>query len=294
MQILSNNTILKTDRILVTGAGGFIGVRVVNKLLMEGYTNLCCFVRPSSNMNRLKAVLENHSVKPHIVTGDLLSRKDCVDAVSGVSVIIHLAAGFDKSFAGAFMNSALCTRNLLDAFAKEPKRKRIVNVSSFSVYSNLQLKRGGLMDESCALEDSHQTRNDAYGFGKLKQEQLVMEYGEKSNLPYVILRPGSVFGPGKSALSGRIAIDTFGFMIQIGGNQLIPLTYVDNCADAIVLASIKPGLDREIFNVVDDELLTARQFLKAYKKSQNKYGVEIHKKFSIPVATLEKHDSSSD
>ena len=111
-----------------------------------------------------------------------------------------------------------------------------------------------------------QERFDAYGFGKLKQEELVKEYGRKHNLPYVIVRPGAVFGPGKQALSGRVGINTFGFFIHLGGSNVLPLTFVDNCAEAIVLAGLKPGVEGEIFNVVDDELLTSRQFLEAYKK----------------------------
>jgi nucleoside-diphosphate-sugar epimerase len=66
---------------------------------------------------------------------DLLSRNDCRKAAEGVSVIYHLAAGFDKSFAGAFMNSALATRNLMEAFLERGQPKRFVNVSSFAVYS---------------------------------------------------------------------------------------------------------------------------------------------------------------
>jgi len=116
------------------------------------------------------------------------------------------------------------------------------------------------------LEDAPQKRFDAYGFGKLKQEELVREYGEKHGLPYVIVRPGAVFGPGKRDLTGRIGIDTFGFFIHLGGSNPLPLTFVDNCAEAIVLAGLRAGIDVEIFNVVDDEPLTSRQFFKAYKK----------------------------
>ena len=65
-------------------------------------------------------------------------------ATEGVSIIYHLAAGLDKSFAGAFMNSAFATRNLMDAFLEWDRPKRFVNVSSFAVYSNLDLKRGAL------------------------------------------------------------------------------------------------------------------------------------------------------
>src|SRR5436853_4414343 len=128
----------------------------------------------------------------------------------------------EKSFAGACMNSARATRNLMDAFLRFTKPKRFVNVSSFAVHSNLALKRGALLDETCALEDAPQERFDAYGFGKLKQEELVKEYGRKRNLPYVIIRPGAVFGPGKQALSGRVGINTFGFFVHLGGSNLLP------------------------------------------------------------------------
>jgi nucleoside-diphosphate-sugar epimerase len=88
------------------------------------------------------------------------------------------------------MNSALATRNLLDAYLEHGRPRRFVNVSSFAVYSNLSLERGALLDETCPLETDFQARYDAYGFGKLKQEELVREYGVKHQLRYVILRPG--------------------------------------------------------------------------------------------------------
>jgi nucleoside-diphosphate-sugar epimerase len=53
----------------------------------------------------------------------------------------------------------------------------------------------------------------------------------------------------------------------MGGSNLIPLTYVDNCAEAIVLAGLVPGIEKEVFNVVDDDLLTSRQLLRAFKKA---------------------------
>ncbi len=110
----------------------------------------------------------------------------------------------------------------MDAFLEHGQPKRFVNVSSFAVYSNLNLKRGALLDETCPLEDAPQERYDAYCFGKLKQEEIVKEYGEKRGLPYAIIRPGAVFGPGKKSLSGRIGIDTFGFFLHLGGSNQIP------------------------------------------------------------------------
>ena len=260
------------DPILVTGSSGFIGAKVVEKLLEYGFANLRCFVRPSSRMTCLKGLASRFpGIDLELVTGDLLSRDDCRKAAEGVSIIYHLAAGMEKSFAGAFMNSALATRNLIDAFLRFGKPRRFVSVSSFAVYSNLGLKHGGILDETCPLEDAPQERFDAYGFGKVKQEELVKEYGEKYKLPYVILRPGYVFGPGKTELNRRVGVGAFGFFIQVNGSNFLPLTFVDNCAEAIVLAGLKANVDGEIFNVVDDELPTGRQFLRAYKKKMKSF-----------------------
>jgi nucleoside-diphosphate-sugar epimerase len=107
-----------TDRILITGSNGFIGAKVVEIALEYGFSNIRCFVRPSSRLDRLTRIVRRFSAEKSVelVSGDLLSREDCARAAEGVTVIYHLAAGFDKSFAGAFMNSALATRNLADAF----------------------------------------------------------------------------------------------------------------------------------------------------------------------------------
>src|SRR5437016_12004882 len=284
------------DRILVTGSNGFIGSKVVETLLEYGFANLRCFVRPSSRLPRLKEVLDRLPAgrNADLAIGDLLSRDDCRKAAEGVSIIYHLAAGMEKSFAGAFMNSALATRNLMDAFLQFGEAKRFVNISSFAVYSNLGLKRGALLDENCPLEEAPQKRFDAYGFGKLKQEELVKEYGEKYKLPYVILRPGYVFGPGKAELNGRVGIDTFGFFIQVDGSHLLPLAFVDNCAEAIVLAGLKAGVDGEVFNVVDDDLLTTRQFLRLYKKRVNRFAVRIPYSVAYALSLLwEKYSNWS-
>jgi nucleoside-diphosphate-sugar epimerase len=255
------------DVILVTGSNGFIGAKLVEILLEYGYHNIRCFVRPSSQLERLENAISRFDAGKNveIFKGDLLSRNDCQRAAENVSVVYHLAAGIEKSFAGAFMNSALATRNLMDAFLEVGSPKRFVNVSSFAVYSNLNSKRGALLDETCPLENAPQDRFDAYGFGKLKQEELVRQYGIEHGLPCVIVRPGAVFGPGKQELSGRIGINTFGFFIHLGGSNHLPLTFVDNCAEGIALAGLTPGVDGEIFNLVDDDVMTSKRLLAAYK-----------------------------
>ena len=263
-----NSLIGHGDRVLVTGSNGFIGSCVVDILLEYGFDDVRCFVRPSSRLERLHSIIEKHSAadRTEIVTGDLTSSEDCRRAAEGVHVIYHLAAGFDKSFAAAFMNSALTTRNLLEAFLEVGQPTRFVNVSTFAVYSNLSIPRGGILDEDSPIETAFQERYDPYGFGKWKQEEIVRDYSRQHSLSHVILRPGTVFGPGKKGLTGRIGIDTFGFFIHIGGSNQLPLTYVENCAEAIVMAGIVPEADGEILNVVDDEPLTSVQFLREYKR----------------------------
>lgn len=271
--IEDDSIINSNDLILITGANGFIGSRVVDTLLRCGFSNLRCFVRPSSNLETLNNIINPFSGKADIemFTGTLLSRDDCKKATEDVSVIFHLAAGIEKSFPGSFLNSVVTTKNLLDSTLEGKSLKRFLNVSSFSVYSNWKIKRGRLLDETCEIESQFVERHEPYCYGKAKQDELVMEYGRKYNIPYVIVRPGAVYGPGKSQITARVGIDTFGIFLHLGGFNRIPLTYVDNCADAIVLAGIKKGIEGEIFNIVDDDLPRSRKFLKMYKKNVRRF-----------------------
>jgi nucleoside-diphosphate-sugar epimerase len=262
---------------LVTGAGGFIGLRVVDSLLKRGWRNIRCFVRPSSDIAALQRLLEQYSAPGvQVMSGNLLSREDCAAAAKGATVVFHLVTGRGKSFPGCFQNSVVTTRNLLDAMVAQPSPARLVNVSSFAVHSNMNLKRGGLFDESCEIEPNLEERYDAYVYAKLKQDELVAEYCQKHGLHCVTIRPGIVFGPGKKAIPGAVGIDTFGFFLHVGGGNPLPLTYVDNCADAIVLAGLAPGVEGQAFNVTDDDLPTSRYFLRRYKR-------EVRNFRSIPV-----------
>jgi nucleoside-diphosphate-sugar epimerase len=255
------------DPILITGATGFIGSRLVENLLARGFRNLRCFSRPYSKKNRLHN-LDPLGEKIQIIEGNLLSREDCRAAVKDMAVIFHLAAGRgEKSVPDAFMNSVVTTRNLLDAVVEHRQLKRFVNISSFAVYTNMDKPQGRLLDENCPVETHPELRADAYDFAKVKQDEIVHEYGKRFGLPYVIVRPGYVFGPGNKGITGRVGIGTFGLFLHLGGFNTIPFTYVDNCADAIALAGLTPAIEGEAFNVVDDDLPSSRQFLRLYKKN---------------------------
>lgn len=261
------------DPILVTGAAGFIGGSLVERLLDRGFRNVRCFARPTSHLTRLTALADRcGTARVEVIAGNLLSRDDCSAATAGAAVIFHLAAARgEKSFPDAFMNSVVTTRNLLDAAQRHGCLRRFVNVSSFTVYAGTRRPSGLLLDESCPIEDRPELRGDAYCFAKVKQDELVAEYGEKFGMPYVIVRPGYVYGPGNEAITGRVGIGTFGVFLHLGGANILPLTYVDNCAEAIVLAGLTHAVDGEVFNVVDDDLPSSRQFLGLYKRNVNRF-----------------------
>src|SRR6266702_1531965 len=262
------------DRILITGATGFIGPRLVESVLDRGFRNVLCFARPSSELARLEAVASRRGVEARVevVKGNLLSPEDCATATKDVAVIFHLAVGGGaKSFPDAFMNSVVTTRNLLEASIQHQCLRRFVSISSFAVYTSTQKPRGRLLDESCPVEKRPELRGDAYCFAKVKQDEIVAEYGKRFEIPYVIVRPGYVYGPGHEGITGRVGVGTFGLFLHLGGSNTIPFTYVDNCVDAITLAGLKKGIDGEVFNVVDDDLPSSKQFLHLYKQNVRRF-----------------------
>ena len=258
----------KSDLILITGANGFIGSKVYRILLEYGFTKIRCLLRSTNRLSELRQLAEHSNADVDFFQGNLFSQEDCNEATKDVRVIYHLAIGSSgKSFPNAVMNAAIPTRNLLEATLAHKYLTRFVNMSSFAVYSNRQKPRGNLLDESCPIDLHPELRGDAYAFAKLKQDQLVSKYEKECGINYVMLRPGAVYGPGDNSITGRVGIDTFGIFLHLGGPNEIPFTYVDNCAEAIVLAGLVRGVEGEIFNVVDDDLPSSREFLKLYKKN---------------------------
>jgi nucleoside-diphosphate-sugar epimerase len=267
------------DPILVTGASGFIGSRLIEALLDLGFSNLRCFARPSSDVAHLEAVANRRrGATVQVIRGNLLSREDCIAATKDAAVIFHLArARGNKSFPDAFMNSVVTTRNLLEASLHENRLKRFVNISSFSVYANTHKSWSRLLDESSPVETHAHLRGEAYCFAKTKQDEIVEEYGNKFGIPYVTVRPGYVYGPGNTTIPSRVGIDTFGVFLHLGGSNSVPLTYIDNCVEAIALAGLKMGVKNEVFNIVDDDLPSSRTFLRLYKQNVGHF-----KSFYVP------------
>ena len=203
---LNESIVGKQDLILVTGAAGFLGSKVVERLLNLGFCNLRCFVRPSRPGARFQSFssIIRDSPTVEVFQGNLLSPEDCFRATRDVALVLHLAAGRgEKSYPDAVLNSVVTTRNLMEALISHPTLRRFVTISSFAVYSNTNKVRKSLLDETCPVEKHPELRGDAYTFAKVKQDEMVVEYGKKLNIPYVIVRPGHVFGPGNEAISAH-------------------------------------------------------------------------------------------
>jgi nucleoside-diphosphate-sugar epimerase len=252
--------------LLVTGGTGFLGSALIERLIAHGQTDIRCLVRPSSDTRKLVALQQEHpNVRLECIRGHLADYRHIIHALDGVDSIYHLAAGMRGSWADIVMNSVVASRNLLEA-AVAAHVPRITLVSSFSVYGVSDLPRGAVVNENTPLEPRPE-RRDPYAFGKLRQERLFREYQERFGFQLIILRPGVIYGPGGSAMSTRIGLQFPGVFLHVGGGNKLPLSYVDNCADAIVIAAAKSTGQQSVFNVHDDDLPSSRAYLRSYRRN---------------------------
>jgi len=252
-------------KLLVTGAGGFLGTAVVERLLAHGYTDIRCNLRRRTAISKLGALQRRY---PHATleycVANLKYRDDAARAVDRVGLIFHLAAGLKGDAADLFLDSVVASRNLLDAIAR-PELTRIVLVSSMGVYGVAGLRRGARLSEQTPVEP-HPEWRDPYSRTKLHQEELFWEYQRRARFELVVLRPGVIYGPGGGHFSDRIGLTIAQRHLHVGGHNLLPLTYIDNCAEAVVVAGTHQQSAGHVYNAHDDDLPTCREYLRAYKK----------------------------
>ncbi|MGO8773358.1 MAG: NAD-dependent epimerase/dehydratase family protein [Terracidiphilus sp.] len=256
-------------KVLVTGAGGFLGVHVVERLLAHGYTDIRCSLRDCAKAEQLLATSERYpGSQLELCYGNLRARSNCTRAVADVPLVVHLVAGMRGAPAELFTDSVVVSRNLLEALELRDgipmTNTRIVLVSSFGVYGVAQLQRGARIDEKTPLEE-HPELRDTYSHSKLRQEQLFWEFQRKDGFELVVLRPGVIYGPGGGAFSSRVGLQIGPVFFHLGGSNLLPLSYVVNCAEAIVLAASHPDSAGQVYNVHDDVLPSASKYLREYK-----------------------------
>lgn len=260
-------------KVLVTGATGFLGGALVGRLLERGEKDVRCLVRPGRDGSRLEALARRHpEAKLECFVGSLASRASAASALEGVGTVYHLAAALGGPPAEMFLNTVVSSKNLLDAAVGTGRSIKMVLVSSFVVYGVAGLPSGATVDESCPMEQ-HPEWRDPYAQSKLRQETLFREYAARHGFPLVVLRPGVIYGCGGSRISARVGLDLAGVFLYLGGKNLLPLTYVDSCADAIVVAGQSAAADGQSYNVVDDELVTAKEFLSRYRREVRRFPV---------------------
>lgn len=256
-------------KILVTGSSGFLGSVLVERLLNRGQTDIRCFVRPGSKMAKLEALKQKYpDAELEYFVGNLTSRKDAAEAVKDVKLIYHLAAAMKGDAADMFLNTVVASKYLLEAVTRE-KTTKVVLVSSMGVYGVGDKPAGYVIHENCPLEPKPEQR-DVYSYSKWRQEELFREYNREFPFPMVILRPGVIYGPGGPPMSSRVGVNLFGLFLHLGRGNVLPLTYVTNCADAVALAGLADEAVGQVYNVVDDDLPTSREFLKRYRREVKK------------------------
>jgi nucleoside-diphosphate-sugar epimerase len=233
---------------LITGATGFIGGQLAQRLVHEGYA-VRCLVRASSDTSRLDAL------DTQIAIGDLTDASSLVRAAAGCDHVLHCGA-LVSDWATTEEIAAINvegTRNLLEACVGASVR-RFIHFSTTDVYG---YPDGPDIDESYAA-----TRfGNWYAQTKRDAEVEVRRVERAGALDAVILRPATVYGPGSKDVIGEIARAIQGrHMLLIDRGRVIAgLCYVENLVDAAVLALRHEAACAHAFNVSDGLSITWRQ-----------------------------------
>lgn len=233
-------------KILVTGAGGFIGGRVVEVLHLSGVRSLRAAVRQWASCARIGRF------PVEIVRMNILNETDIAAAMEGVLVVIHCAKGSRDGIVEG-------TRKLAEAALRKGV-KRFIFLSSIAVYG----KASGSIDESMPLVHT----GDEYADAKIDAEQVCHEL-ERKGLPVVVLRPTIVYGPHSGLWTeeviGKLASGQWGTFGEIG-NGKCNLLYVDDLVRAIVACINDKRAIGQTFNISGPEVVTWNEYFRRIQK----------------------------
>ncbi len=245
------------EKVLVTGGGGFLGKAIVKKLIKKGL-----FVRSFSR--HYYRDLDKLGIEQ--IQGSIGNLKQIQSACKGIDLVFHVAAkpGIFGLWDDFFDVNVLGTKNVVKACI-EHNISRMVYTSSPSVIFDGKDMEG--VDETTPYPDKYE---GFYPETKAIAEKIVIK-NSKKNLKTIILRPHLIWGPGDNHVVPGI-INRAGKLKKIGRlDDLIDTIYIDNAADAHILAAEKLKLNGElsgrIYFISQDEPVSkwymADNFLKA-------------------------------
>jgi len=250
-------------KVIVTGATGFLGHALLRRL-RETDAQVSCIVRSSSSPSPSTLGEGWGEGRLKFINSNLSNIEKSSSEFDNTDIVFHLAAALTGGAAGMFLNNVVATRNLIRV-CLQARVKRFILVSSIAVYGTAHLSPGDTLDERSPL-DPQPHRRDAYAYSKIAQEKVAWEAARDRGLPLVVIRPGVIYGPGREVLVTRVGLMLGNLLIRMGGNSPLPFTYVTNCADALYLAAITPGIDGHAFNIVDDDPPTGNEIVSQYRK----------------------------
>ncbi|HOA73901.1 MAG TPA: NAD-dependent epimerase/dehydratase family protein [Phycisphaerae bacterium] len=236
---------------LVLGGTGFIGRELVRQLLADGQT-----VRVLSR-SRCTPLDADHDGLD-IVTGDVRNPVDLTRAFDGVRDVYHLARSPGGSWKNYYEQDVLGTQKLAQ-LCGDVGIRRLVYTSSIVGY---RLDGSGPITEDTPF-DPAVCRQNKYARAKAQAEAVLMAAHRERALPVVIVRPGMVIGRGGDLCHGGVGTwNGLGSCTLWGdGRGKLPFVLVEDVARGLIAAMQTDGIEGESFNLVDDPLISAREYV---------------------------------
>lgn len=234
-------------KVLVTGAGGFIGSHLAEGLVERG-AQCRAFVRYNSAGSH--GWLDGSPVKSEIkvFAGDIGDRDGVVQAMRGVDIVFHLAAliGIPYSYAApaAYVRANIeGTLNVLQA-ARELGLERVIHTSTSEVYGTARY---------VPIDEEHPLQGQSpYSASKIGADQLALSFARSFDLPVVVVRPFNTYGPRQSA---RAVIPTIIAQCLAGGavklGSLTPTRDLNFVADTVEGFCLAAGPSAAIGQVIN-------------------------------------------
>ncbi len=231
-------------RVLVTGAGGFLGARLVGALHRCG-ADVAVIVR-----DRRRLAFDVEAVAD-VFAGDLHDAHVLKDAMHDADIVVHCAAatanaaGWDQHE----RDTVAATAAVCEA-AASAHVDRLIHVSSVVVYGMASGLDGSMVDERMPVAPVTDPLAH-YQRAKAEAERVALGFATDHHLPVVVLRPGILHGPGRPIRGGLVQLGRW--WVGIGSRRnTLPFTHVDNTVDAILLAATVDAAPGGVFNIVDE------------------------------------------